>query len=191
VAKRLSRSVWAKRRHPTAKDERREALWLAEHADYGGQIHERTVAALVSALSEKSERSVGHALYFKLFAEYANALEVAGALGWAIRTRRDYSLVLDAFLTYPDSAPREFYRAARRNRSGSLVRLLKLPPVQQVVPALAATITDWTEAECRQSLDECVKHAKFLADRYFAENEIIRDTYNRVKHGGRWFTVRP
>jgi hypothetical protein len=172
-----------KNRRPTAHDERREAAWLAEHSQYGGRIHEEVTSALIKALSPPSSRFVGHALYLKLFAEFANALEVAGALGWAIRARKQHSLVLDAFLTYPDHAPREFYRAARLNRSGSLVRLLNLPPERDVVAALAATVTRWSEEECRRSLPECVKHAKVLAGRYFAEREIIRDTYNRAKHG--------
>jgi len=50
-----------RRRRPTANGERREALWLADHADYGGQIHEKTVDALIAALNEPSDRSVGHA----------------------------------------------------------------------------------------------------------------------------------
>lgn len=91
--------------------------------------------------------------------------------------------MLDGFLTYPHDAPRLFYAAARRNRSGSLVRLLNLPPEDRVVIALEAAIPEWTEQESRRSLSEAVRQAKFLAERYFAENEVIRSTYNRAKHG--------
>jgi hypothetical protein len=100
-----------------------------------------------------------------------------------IRTRRDHQLLLDAFLTYPNTAPREFYLAARRNRSDSLTRLLKLPLETEVVGALAVAVPEWTEDECRQSMADCVKQSKFLASRYFAADEIIRSTYNRAKHG--------
>ncbi len=150
---------------------------------YGGRIHEETGAALAAAFKDPSTRSVGHSLYFRLFAEYANALEVAGAWGWVIRTRREHPLLLDAFLTYPLCAPRDFYLAAHRNRSGSLLRLLKLPAKEKVVSALDAAMDDWTPEQCRQSLSESVLQSKFLASRYFADNEIIRTAYNRAKHG--------
>jgi hypothetical protein len=167
----------------TDKDRLIECAWLDEHWQYGGRIHEAAAAAFIAALDEPSTRDVGHGLYFKLFAEYANALEIAGAWGWALRTRRDHPLLLDAFLTYPPDAPRDFYAAAGRNRSGSLILLLKLPEESRVVAALNATISEWSEEECRQSLRGGVAHAKFLADRYFAQEEIIRSTYNRAKHG--------
>jgi len=183
VPKPLSLRAW-KARRPTAKDHQIEAAWLKEHWTYGGRIHEETAKAIVSALNEPSTRAEGHPLYFKLFAEYANALEVAGAIGWAIRTRRTHRmLVLDAVLTYPPEAPGAFYGAARRNRSGSLMRLLDLPAENRVVAALAASAPAWSEEECRDSLPAAVQQAKFLADRYFAEEEIIRKTYNRAKHG--------
>lgn len=181
----LTLGQWKTARAPTDNDRLIEAAWLNEHWTYGGRIHEETAKAVVAAFNEPSSRAEGHPLYFKLFAEYANALEVAGALGSVIRTRREHGvLLLDAFLTYqPSQGPREFYTAARRNRSESLVRLLKLPSEARVVAALAAATPEWTEEECRRSLRECVQQAKFLADRYFAEDEIIRSTYNRAKHG--------
>lgn len=37
--------------------------------------------------------------------------------------------------------------------------------------------------ECRKSHSLSVGEARFLADRYFAEDEIIRVAYNRAKHG--------
>ncbi len=180
---RLTPTAWKSSYAPTWKDHHLEAAWLKEHWAYGGRIHEETAKVLASALAAPTTRGVGHSLYFRLFAEYANALEVAGAWGWVIRTRRDHSLLLDAFLTYPTTAPRDFYLAARRNRSGSLIRLLNLPAEEKVLDALGAEITEWTRDECRQSLRDGVKHARFLAGRYFDENEVIRVAYNRAKHG--------
>lgn len=183
MTKPLSLRAWKTRYAPTWKDRHIETAWLEEHSGYGGQIHEATAEVLVGALKEPTTRAVGHALYFKLFAEYGNALEVAGAWGWALRTRRDHALLLDALLTYPDNAPRDFYAASRRNRSGSLVRLLELPSEAKVVEALGPVTPDWSDAERRQSLPDCVRQAKFLADRYFEQDEVVRSTYNRAKHG--------
>jgi hypothetical protein len=182
MPQRLTVKAW-KARALTDDNRRAEAAWLNEHWTYGGRIHEETATAMIAALNAPSDRAVGHGLFLKLFAEFANALEVAGAWGWAIRTRRDHRAVFDALMTYPMDAPRDFYAAARRNRSGSLVRLLNLPTERKVVGALEATIPEWTHEECRQSLSDCLRQAKTLADRYFAGDEIIRSTYNRAKHG--------
>jgi hypothetical protein len=181
--KRLTQTEWKNGYTPTWKDHHIEAAWLNEHWGYGGRIHEETAHTVVAALKVPTSRAVGHTLFFRLFAEFANALEIAGAWGWVIRTRRDHQLLLDAFLTYPNSAPREFYLASRRNRSGSLTHLLKLPSEAKIIDALAVAIPEWTREECRQSMTDGVKQAKFLATRYFAENEVIRSTYNRAKHG--------
>jgi hypothetical protein len=178
-----TRSAWKNGYMPTWKDRHIETAWLKEHWGYGGKIHEETARAIAAALKVPTSRSVGHALYFKLFAEFANALEIAGAWGWVIRTRRDNQLLLDAFLTYRPGAPREFYLAARRNRSGSLTRLLRLPAEDKVVEALGAAIPEWTRDECRQAMTDCVKQAEFLASRYFAQDEIVLSTYDRAKQG--------
>jgi len=180
---RLSIRSW-KAKTPDQANRLIEVDWLEEHFTYGGAIHEETAKAIVSALKEPSHRERGHTLYFKLFAEFANALEVAGARGWIVRTRRDHPyLLLDAFLTYPHSAPRDFYMAARRNRSASLINLLKLPPEQRVIEALLAGMPAMTPEDARKSMIECVQLSKALASRYFGGNQIIRSTYNRAKHG--------
>jgi len=181
--KTLTLPAWKTARAPTDNDRLIEAAWLNEHWTFGGRIHEETAKALIAALNASSSRAEGHPLYFKLFAEYANALEVAGTWGWVIRTRRNHPLLLDAFLTHPPGAPREFYLAALRNRSGSLIRLLNLPAESKVLAALETTVPQWTDEPSRGLLSDCVRQAKFLADRYFAEDEIIRSTYNRAKHG--------
>lgn len=74
---------------------------------------------------------MGHGLYLKLFAEFANALGVVGAWGWVIRTRRRHALLMGAFLTYPSDAPGDSYTAAQRSR-GSVARLLDLPSEAKV-----------------------------------------------------------
>jgi hypothetical protein len=191
VAKRLTPKAWLTARAPTDNDRAIEAAWLDEHWSYGGTIQEVASAALVQALDQPSAREVGHAQFFRLFAEFGNALEIAGAWGWLLRTRREHTLLLDAFLTYPFAAPRTFYMAAQRNRSGSLVGLLDLPAESKVVAALAAVFPDWDAEERRQSMSEAVVQAKFLAARFFDTNEIIRLTYNRAKHGATMLHLAP
>jgi hypothetical protein len=183
VRKPLAPAAWKKRHVPTAKDHHIEQAWLDEHATYGGRVHEVAADAILEAFKKQSVREEGHALYFKLFAEYANALEVAGAWGWALRTRREHPLLLDAFLTYGPNCPRDFYMAARRNRSGSALLLLNLPSERRTLKALAAVTPELTDAERRQTLAEFVPHAKALARRYFLDDEIMRSAYNRAKHG--------
>ena len=182
MVKRLGRKEWLNRHKPGPKDRHVESAWLDEHWLYGGTIHEEAAAAIVAALSARTTRAVGHALYLKLFAEFANAMEVAGAWGWVIRTRRGHALLLDAFLTYNQDDPRSFYAAARRNR-GSAVRLFDLPAESKVVEALAVIFPDATTEERRDSLATSVKQAKFLAARFFDGNELFPTIFNRAKHG--------
>jgi hypothetical protein len=134
-------------------------------------------------LDKPSGMAVGHGLFLRLFSEFANALETLGAWGWTIRTRGEYPLLLDGFLAYSHGDPRRFFQAVRRNRSGSAILLLKLPPERKLLPALVAAYPQWSEEQCRQALAECVSSLKQCADFYFAENEIFRSTYNKAKHG--------
>jgi hypothetical protein len=133
--------------------------------------------------------AVGHGLFLRLFAEYANALEVLGAWGWALRNRRDYKLFLDAYLAYPNNAPREFFRAVRRNRSGSLCLLLKLTREDRVVPAMAEGFGHWSSEECTRAMEECFGSLRRAAGHYFSADEIIRTAYNRSKHGATMLRV--
>jgi hypothetical protein len=184
MAKPLSVSAWFKQLPPpTDANKRTEAAFLQEHWEYGGRVHEETVEAIVAELAKPSEVAVGHGLFLRLFAECANALETLGAWGWTIRNRRDFPLLLDGFLAYPHSAPREFFQAEKRNRSGSLVLLLKLPPEERLIPALADGFTHWTRADCKAALAETFTSLRQSADHYFAEDEIFRTTYNKAKHG--------
>jgi hypothetical protein len=173
---------WLTQYPPKEKDYLIEAAWLDEHAAYGGGIHEVVADAILEALKQPRNRYEGHALYFKLFAEYANALEVAGALGWAIRERKAGALLLDTFLTYKPDKPRLFYEAAQRNRSGSIALLLGLPSERKVLAALDAA-SPASDEHHRKALNEAVPLAKYLAGRYLAKDEAVRLTYNRAKHG--------
>lgn len=179
----LSVGAWLKQL-PAPNDANRatEAAFLEEHWRYGGRVHEETAKALVTALGEPSEIAVGHGLFLRLFTEFANALETLGAWGWAIRNRRDFPLLLDGFLAYPHSAPREFFTAVKRNRSG-IINLLRLPPEEKLVPAVIDGFGHWTPAECRQALAETFESLRQSAHHYFTEDEIFRTTYNKAKHG--------
>jgi hypothetical protein len=95
VAKRkpLQPDKWRTGYTPIWKDHHIERAWLREHASYGGGIHQIVADAILEALRKPRTREDAHALYLKLFAEYGNALETAGAWGWAIQTRRDRKLL--------------------------------------------------------------------------------------------------
>ena len=166
---------------PTPQNRELERLFLANYTLNGGLAYEETSRALADALKQPSEAAVGHALFLRLFGEYANALEVLGAWGRTIRHRRDTGPVLDAFLAYRHDAPREFFRAVRRNRSGPLILLLKLPP-RRTLTVLAQELGR-TEVECTQAMEECMAGLGRAADPYFGLDEIVRTTYNKAKHG--------
>lgn len=167
---------------PTVANHNLEQLFFEGHWRYGGRIHEETARALVERLGQPSEMAVGHNLYLRLFAEYGTALETLGGWGWSFRNYRSYKLFLDAFLAYPQSAPRQFFTAVRLNRSGSLTLLLKLSPSRRLAHALAAGF-EITEAEFEQMAAACIENLRRAADQYFREDEITRATYNKAKHG--------
>ena len=167
---------------PTPANRKLEQIFLSEHWQYGGVVHHSTARALVAALSGASEIAVGHALYLRLYTEYGIALETLGAWGWTFQNYRSHKLFLDALLSYPHSAPREFFRAVLLNRSGSLQRLLRLSRSRRVTAAIA-TGFEWTEPEAEAAMDECMRNLRLAARQYLSENEIIRTTYNKAKHG--------
>ncbi len=181
--KAMSLTQWAMT-VPAPRDADRELEWqfLTGHWHYGGRIHEEVAHSLIRTLDEPSEMAVGHNLFLRLFSEYATALETLGAWGWTFRNYRNHKLFLDAFLTYPPAAPREFYRAVRRNRSSSLALLLKLPRRKALSTALADNL-DLTESEFAEMASECMSNLRLAADQYFGGKEIIRTTYNKAKHG--------
>lgn len=182
MPKSISRKAWLGRHTPGPKDRHIERAWLDEHWLYGGKVHTETADAILAALSSGSTPATGHTLHLKLFAEFANAVEVAGAWGWVIRTRRQHPLLLDAFLTYDQEAARNFYAAAKRSR-GSVIRLLDLPPLEKVVDSLSTLFPTSSAAEREKMLEQIVPQAKFLAGRFFGHDEIVPAIFNRTKHG--------
>lgn len=182
MAKPIRPEPWLEASQPTAADRQREAAWLDLHWEYGARIHEVGADALVAALGNPSDVATGHGLFLRLLAEFAGSLETLGAWGWALRTRRESPLFLDRFLAYPNRVPREFFTAVRRNRSGSLIRLLTLPSRGPLIRAVVSGF-DWDEEEAERALGECFLALREAAGHYFAEDEAFRVTYNRAKHG--------
>lgn len=188
MAKPTSRSTWLKSASASPATHAREAAWLELHREYGARIHEVGADALVAALGSPSEIATGHGLFLRLLSEFAGSLETLGAWGWALRTRRDSPVFLDRFLAYPAHAPRDFFTAVRRNRSGSLIRLLNLPSRGPLIRAMVAGF-EWDETDSERALGECFLVLRRGADHYFVEGEAFRETYNRGKHGATM--VRP
>jgi hypothetical protein len=183
---RLSKSKWLNDWEPTPNNRALEAAFIRGHWDYGVSIHNETAKALVAALSAGSKMSVGHPLFFRLFAEFANTLESLGAWGWTLRHRAKFKLFIDGFLTYPPSAPSEFYGLARDRKgrdAAALYDLLKLPDEALVLPAVAKVTSTWSEDEARRVLAMTMFNIKQAAVQYFAANQAILTGYNRAKHG--------
>jgi hypothetical protein len=183
---RLTPSEWRDGWEPTPNNRALEVAFIHDHWKYGVSIHTETAKALIAALSAGSSMSVGHPLYLRLFAEFANSLESLGAWGWTIRNRRKFKLFMDGFLTYPMHAPGDFYRLARdcRGRDAqTLFDLLKLPDQALVVPAVAAVAEPWSEEDTRLILARTMFNLKQAAVQFFAGNQAILTGYNRAKHG--------
>jgi hypothetical protein len=179
----MTPDTWAKSLPPPNADNRAlERRFLDEHWQYGGCVHAETATALVAALGTPSTMAAGHSLYLRLFTEYATALETLGAWGWTFCNYRPRHLFLDAFLAYPSSAPRESFTRVRRNRSGSLNRLLDLSRSSRVTPVLAAGF-EMTVPQFEDRARKLVVELRRAADQYFTDDEIIRTTYNKAKHG--------
>lgn len=174
---------------PSPANQELQRIFLEDHWRYGGLIHEVTAKALIGALNEKSEVHVGHGLYLRLFTEYATVLETLGAWGWTMRNRHDYPSLLDGFLAYGHNDPREFYRAVRRNRSGSLRLLLRLPADRKLAAAVREGFGYESDAEVAKAFEECVTALRLAADAYSSSDEIVRSTYNKAKHGVTMFQL--
>lgn len=167
---------------PSEQDRTLEWQFLTDHWQYGGTIHETTARALVVALNTPSDPATGHSLFLRLFTEYATAIENLGAWGWTFRNYRRFPLFLDAFLSYPHAAPREFYRAVRRNRSGSLALLLQLPRRKGLERAVAGDLELQID-EYAGMADKCMRNLRVAAQQYIGASELVRITYNKAKHG--------
>jgi hypothetical protein len=174
-------------REPTDNNRALEAAFIEDHFVYGALIHQETAKALVAALAEPSERSVGHTLFLRLFAEYANALESLGAWGWTIRRRAKFKLFMDGFLAYPHSAPGDFFRWVEQEPEGdrldSLIALLDLPEREVLLDAMDVDWLAWTRDETRSVLEMTMFNLRQSASQYFVADQIILTQYNKAKHG--------
>jgi hypothetical protein len=183
---RVRQDQWLNDWEPTPDNRALEAAFLRDHWDYGVSIHNETAKALIAALSEGSTMSVGHPLFLRLFAEFANSLESLGAWGWTLRHRAKFKLFMDGFLTYPPRAPGEFYGLAR-DREGrdaaALFDLLNLHEEDLVFPAVVNVVKNWTEDDVREVLAMTMFNIKQAAVQYFAANQAILTGYNKAKHG--------
>jgi hypothetical protein len=167
-----------------------EAAFINGHWSYGSVIHEHTADALVAALGAASEPTVGHALFSRLFAEYAASLETYAAWAWALRNRSAPGSFLDGYLAYTNRNVRDFYALIRKHE-GDLSSLLNLPSAAQIVEATLVRHQDIPEDEradlpeegYRAALDSAYERLKQGAERYFADDRILIDTYNKTKHG--------
>ena len=167
-----------------------EAAFIDGHWDDGSIIHEHTADALVAALKTKSEPAVGHALFSRLFAEYAASLETYAAWAWALRHRTDPGSFLDGYIGYTNRNVGDFY-AFIQEHEGDLSDLLNLPSAGQIVEATIARHQELAKEEradlpadgYRAALDSAYERLKQGADRYFADDRIVIDTYNKTKHG--------
>jgi hypothetical protein len=175
-------------REPTEKDRNLEQQFLHEHWQYGGRIHEVTADALVAALNEPSEVATGHGLYLRLFSEYAIALENVGAWGWSFRHRHEHPLFLWAFLQYPLSAPTNFYRVVRKSRANHLSSFLQLPRRQRIHRAVAEVL-ELSFEDYEAMSREAVQALHLCARQYFSEDAVIRQSYNKAKHGATMVTA--
>lgn len=188
--KRLQPEQWLKHLSaPSPNNLELERLFLDDHWRYGGLVHTVTADAFVEALSKPSDMAVGHGLFLRLFAEYATVLETLGAWGWTMRNRKDYPSLLDGFLAYGHNDPRAFFASVRRSRSSSLRLLLRLPADRKLLAATRAGFGYASDDEVRTAFGECFKALEIAARDYFAGDEIIRTTYNKVKHGGTMFRL--
>ena len=188
--KRLRPDQWLKQLPPPSPNNLElQRLFLEDHWGYGGLIHTVTADALVEALSKPSGVAVGHGLFMRLFTEYATVLETLGAWGWTMRNRTDYPSLLDGFLAYGHNDPRAFFTSVKRSRSGSLRLLLRLPAEKKLIAAARTGFGYATDDEVRAAFDECFTALRIAAEDYFAEDEIIRTTYNKAKHGSTMFRL--
>jgi hypothetical protein len=168
-----------------------EAAFISGHWEYGSVVHENTARALTAALGEESEPHVGHALFSRLFAEYAATLETFAAWAWALRNRTEPGSFLDNYLGYTNRDVGDFYVLVR-DHEGDLSDLLELPPPDEIVEQTLRRREDVPEEaradlpegeNFRQALDCAYERLKQAAEMYFADDRILIDTYNKTKHG--------
>lgn len=168
-----------------------EASLIDLHWQYASLIHEKTANALVSGLgAEATDAATGHALFARLFGEFAASLETFAAWCYALRVRSVPGSFLDAYLDYANRDVGEFY-ALVRDHEGDPVELLRLPPDDEIVAATVARHSEVPEGEIADlpaegysdSLRALGERLREAAERYFDTDRVLVDTYNKTKHG--------
>ncbi len=165
------------------RDHERERTFLQGHGNYGARIHADMADVLAAALENEQFAAKRHRLFLKLFAEFVNALESLGALGWAIGGRREFRLFLDGFLSYPHDAPAIFYRRVLEDEA-TLSSVLSLPSRETVIQAVRRLVPDGgTAREAGLWLDGGLDILRQIAEQYFTHNSVLLTHYNKAKHG--------
>ena len=165
---------------PSAIDQAREDQFLEEHITAGALIHEETAKALGAALRGETDTNRRELLALRVFAEYVSALETMGAWGWAIRSRSEAPLLIDAFLSYAPADVLTFYEFVSTH-SGELRELLDLPPTQVITDAFRKGGT--AHAGLLGDFIKLDRNLKTASEHYFHPQEIFLTTYNKAKHG--------
>jgi hypothetical protein len=167
---------------PTADDHAREAQFLDQYVEQAWRVHDVAAAALVvkAAAADVDERQL---LFLRLFGEYVNALEVLGGWGWAARHRKEFKLLLDAFLGYAPGEVPSFYETVSAD-GGNLGALFALRPL----PNIARAWVERAEEPLREQdlLDEfarCAANLRQAAAQYFNREQLLLTNYNKAKHG--------
>lgn len=166
-----------------------ESALIDGHWRYGGLIHQKAADALVAALrNEASDRATGHALFSRLFGEYAASLETHGAWAWALRNRFARGSFLDAYLDYSNKDVSDFYALVKKHEDG-VVDLLRLPSAERVAEVAQVSQPMFSAEGFQEGLDARYKRLKLAADLYFGNDRILIDTYNKTKHGAPMVTM--
>lgn len=106
-------------------------------------------------------------------------------LGWAIRNRGQFKLLLDGFLAYAPGEAAGFYELVSAHE-GDLADLLQILPLEKVAAA-------WTKrgageepvepAHLLAEFDRCLSNLRQAAAQYFSPDQLILANYNKAKHG--------
>ncbi len=167
---------------PAAVDHAREAQFLDQYVEHAWRVHDVAAAALVAkaATAGDDERQL---LFLRLFAEYVNALEVLGGWGWAIRHRKEFGLLLDAFLAYAPGEVTSFYETLSAG-DGDLAALLALRPLPEIARAWVERADEEVrEHDLLEEFTRCGANLGEAAAQYFNREQLLLTNYNKAKHG--------
>jgi hypothetical protein len=118
-----------------------EDVFIDDRWNYGLSIHEKSAEALCAALGDPSEAETGHALFARLYGEYAGSLETFGALGLAIRSRTTPGSLVKTYVTYRTAAVKSFYKDVAAH-DGDLSSLLNFQRAEHIIGLATARQDD-------------------------------------------------